>query len=329
MKNEINRRDFLAASATASLAAAAGLTTAGRAKAAETKTMMYKALKGHPSEETFKAWKAVGFDGMDTSGDPAWNVSPAEASKARSVAEKYGMKIHGVVRGWTNFNNPDKGVVAGDIASMETALKAAEAYGGDTVLLVPCRIGGMPMPKAWEFDIKFDEKTGRLKQVVAVDNSKYQKYIEAHDYATDATREAIRKLIPTAEKTGVIIAIENVWNNLWVKPEVFTNFVASFNSPWIQAYFDIGNHVKYAPPEQWIHSLGKLIVKCDVKDFKLNANGCGGKFADIRDGSVNWPSVVKELDALGRDKLWMTIEGSGGLSLDERSKRLDLILAGK
>ena len=65
-----------------------------------------------------------------------------------------------------------------------------------------------------------------------------------------------------------------------------------------------------------------------VKDFKLNENGQGGKWANFRDGSVNWPEVRKELDKLGKD-MWMTIEGSGGLSLEEKSKRLDLIAQGK
>ncbi len=104
------------------------------------------------------------------------------------------------------------------------------------------------MPEAWEFDIRFDEKTGHLKQVVAGDNAPYASYIEAHNQAIDTSREAVEQLIPAAEKTGVIIALENVWNNLWVKPDVFRNFVASFDNPWVRAYFDIGNHVKYAPP---------------------------------------------------------------------------------
>jgi hexulose-6-phosphate isomerase len=331
MKYHLNRRNFLAAAAGA--AGTAVLTPrrakASRAKAAEFKTKMYKALKGLPSEETFKAWKAAGFEGMDTSGEAGWNISPADALKTRKLAEKYGIKIHGVVRAWTNVNSSNKGAVAKDIASIETALRAAEGYGADTILLVPCRIGGMPMPKAWEFDIKFDEKTGHLKQVVAGDNTKYEKYIQAHDLSTDAVRKALASLIPVAEKTGVVIAVENVWNNLWVKPDIFKNLIVSFGSPWVQAYFDIGNHVKYALPEEWIRTLGNLIVKCDVKDFKLNPNGRGGSFADIRDGSVDWPLVRKELDKIGRDELWMTIEGSGGLSLEDRNRRLDLIIAGK
>ena len=140
--------------------------------------------------------------------------------------------------------------------------------------------------------------------------------------------DAVRRLIPIAEKTGVIIALENVWNNMWVQPEFFRNFVARFDSPWVRAYFDIGNHVKYVRPEKWIRTLGKLIIKCHVKDFKLNADGHDGKFVPIRDGSVDWPGIRKALDEIGYNG-WASIEGSEQLSVSERGRRLDLILAGK
>ena len=103
--------------------------------------------------------------------------------------------------------------------------------------------------------------------------------------------------------------------------------MASFDNPWVKSYFDIGNHVKYAPPQDWIRTLGKLIVKCHVKDFKLNANGHGGNFCNIRDGSINWPAVRKALDDIGYNA-WMTIE-DGTLSPQEHCERLDLIIAGK
>jgi hexulose-6-phosphate isomerase len=322
MINHMNRRRFLATSA----AVGAGL-MAGRTVAAETKfkTKLHKALIGNPSEQTFQSWKAAGFEGMEAR---AWSASPAQAAEGRKLAEKHGMRIQSVLRGWTNFNSPETSKVNADIESVATALKAAQGYGADAVLLVPCRIGGMPMPEAWEFDIEFDEKTSHVKRVAAGDNSKYAQYIEAQNYATDASKKAVEKLIPVAEKTGVIIALENVWNNLWVKPALFANFIRSFDSPWVQCYFDIGNHVKYAMPEEWIRALGKLTVKLHVKDFKLNPDGHGGKFVNIRDGSVDWPLVRREIDKIGYNG-WMTIEGSGGLSLEERSRRLDLIIAGK
>ena len=66
-----------------------------------------------------------------------------------------------------------------------------------------------------------------------------------------------------------------------------------------------------------------------VKDFAVDRNvPRGGQFVDIRDGDVSWPEVMKTLDQVGYDG-WMTIEGSCGLSVEEQSQRLDLILAGK
>ena len=315
--SSLNRRDFLAAAAAAT--AAGVLTQDCRADAP--KTGPFKAMIGVPSEPVLREWKEAGFDGMESTDRGA---SPAKAAAARKIAEKLGMKIHSVMYGWANFNNPAS--VAGDLKSVETALRAAAAYGASTVLLVPCRIGGK-MPEAWEFDIRFDPANGHLKQVVAGDNAPYAEYIATHDRSVDAAREAVKRLIPVAEKTGVIIALENVWNNMWVLPDFFQNFVASFDNPWVRAYFDIGNHVKYAPPQKWIRTLGKLIAKCHVKDFKLNPNGHGGNFVHPRDGSIDWPEVRKalaEIDYHG----WMSIE-DGGLSAEEFNRRFDLILAGK
>jgi len=320
MISRLNRRGFLAVSA----AAGAGLTLAGRLNAASTTTTLHKAMIGTPTKDVLKAWKAAGFDGMEST---AWDVSTKDAAAARTLAESLGMRIHSVLFGWGNMNGGDAAIAA-DVAKLETALKAAQAYGADTILFVPCQISGMPVPKPWEFDIRFDEKNSHLKQVFAGDNEKYRKYIEAHDRAVDSSREGIKRLIPTAEKAGVVIAVENVWSNFCVKPDLAANFISSFDNRWVKAYFDIGNHVRYAPPQDWIRTFGKLLVKCHVKDFKLNRNSPNaGDFCDIREGSIDWPAVRKALDEIGYDG-WMTIEG-GDLSLAENSKRLDLIIAGK
>ncbi len=315
----MNRRKFLAASA----AAGVGFSIAGRLNAARLETTLHKALIGVPNKETFAAWKEAGFEGMEAT---KWQALPREAAAARETARSFGMRIHSVLFGWGKLNGGET-ALSESVTKMEIALRAAQDYGADTVLFVPCRIGGMPIPRPRDFDIRFDEDSGHLEQVVAGDNSRYEKYIEAHNHAVDASREGVKRLIPTAEKTGVVVALENVWNNLWVTPSLFTNFVASFDSPWVKAYFDIGNHVKYAPPQDWIRALDKLIVKCHVKDFKLSADRNSGKFCNIRDGSVDWPAVRKALEEIDYNG-WMTIEG-GDLSPEEHGKRLDLIIAGE
>ncbi len=325
---QLDRRDFLAASA----AAGAGLLASSRVQAAPFKTKLYKSMTlGAPTEDLLRKHKEAGFDGMETN---AWSVSPDKAAKAREMAEKIGMKLHCVLYGWADFDAPDAAVVAKYVDNVQTALRACEGYGASALLLVPCQappVKNDQIPKPWDFDIEFDEATGHVTRVVKGDNSPYAAYIKAQNLATDASRRVIEeKLIPVAEKTGVIIALENVWNHLWVKPKLFANFVASFKNRWVKAYFDIGNHVRYAMPEEWIRALGKLTVKYHVKDFKLDPthrNPQGGSFVHPRDGSINWPLVREEIDKTGYND-FLTIE-DGGLSLSEFSERLDLIIAGK
>ena len=324
MTQPLDRRQFLAAST----AAAAGVAMAAgqRAGAQEPfKHKLYKALiVGKPTAEELGPMKEAGFDGVETRAI----VSPEEAEQAGEIADGLDMKIHSVTRGWAKFNSGNEEEVETSIKQTAAALRAAHGYGADAILLVPCKIGGQAMPQAWDFKIEFDPETGHLTKVADGDNGAYADYIAAHDHAYDTSQVAIRKLIPVAEETGVVIAVENVWNNLFVDPHHLAHFIDSCESPWVKAYFDIGNHVKYSPPEEWIPVLGERLAKCHVKDYKLNEDGHGGDWADIRDGSVNWPVVRRALDDIDYEG-WMTIEGSGGLSLEEKSKRLDQIIAGQ
>lgn len=320
MSRPLTRRNFLAGTA-----AAAGLVAAGhmpvRAAKPVFKTTLRKAqIMGSVTDKACEKFRQAGFEGIETT---KWSVTPEQAAAGKKTAEKFGLTIHSVMRAWTNFNKPDR--AAKDIASVETALKAAAGYGAGDILLVPCRTS-VKGPQPWEFDYEFDAKTGRVTKVVKGDNAKWADYIKAQNEATDATRAAMEKLIPAAERAGVVIGIENVWNNLWCKADLFTAFIDLFDSKWVRAYFDIANHVKYGKPEKWIATLNNRIVRCHVKEFKLAENGHGGKFVGLRTGSVNWPAVRKQLDAVGYNG-WMTVEGNPVTR--DISRKLDLIIAGK
>jgi L-ribulose-5-phosphate 3-epimerase len=320
MTCQIPRRQFLTR-------AAAGLVVFGSGfpmAAAQFRGRIRKAkIVGEVTESALEPLKAAGFDGVETT----YICPETEAAKGRAVAEQLGMRVHSVLRGWMDFNSSEPQKVEDSLENTRKALRAAKAYGADAILLVPCRVGGMPMPEPWEFDILFDQKTGHVTRVAAGDNARFAAYIQAQNQATDSSRSAVEKLIPLAEELKVIIALENVWNNLWVKPDLFRNFVASFANPWVKAYFDIGNHVKYAPPQDWVKVLGRLIAKLHVKDFKLNPDSHGGQFVHPRDGSIDWPAVRRALDEAGYDG-WATIEDNG-LPLAEFSRRFDLIEAGQ
>jgi hexulose-6-phosphate isomerase len=345
MKHPINRREFITASV--ALAGGVGLGIGPGIAAAQApatpaspltfKTKLHKALIARPTEDELKRMRDAGFEGVEGSRD----VSPEEAAKLRVAADKLGMRIHSVLYGWAEFNSRDQSEVDRTFAESQAALCTAEAFGADAVLLVPCRIGGggsgrratqpaLPMPRPWEFQIEFNEKHGHITHVIYGDNSRYADYINAHNHATDTSTEAIKRLIPLAEKTKVVIALENVGNNLWVQPKIFRHFVESFRSPWVKAYFDIGNHVRFAPPEQWILTLNSLLAKIHVKDYLLDpADPDGrGKSVNIREGSVRWPVLRQALEAVNYNG-WMTIESNSSISFEERNRRLDLILAGR
>ena len=275
-----------------------------------------------------KQVKGAGFEGMESLD---WNVSPEKARESqRPLREKLGLRnIHSVLLGWLEFNSKNPREVDDSLGKAEIALRAAQGYGASAVLLVPCKLANVAMPNAWEFDVEFDERTGHVHRVVKGDNSKFQAYIDGQNRATETSREALRKLVPIAKAAGVLVGVENVWNNLWVRPEMFKQLVESCDSPWIQAYFDIGNQVKYLiPPEQLFRTLGKLIIKCHVKDYKLSPDGHSGTWPNLREGSVNWPAVRRALNDVGYEG-WGTIEAPGNISLAEQNRRFDLIIAGE
>lgn len=354
MRPSVNRREFLTGSAgiAASVGLGASRVAAQPASAAPVtaprpqsppvsslafKTRPRKALIAQPTADDLRRIKDAGFDGVE-----GRVVPPTEAAALRTVAEQIGLRIHSVLYGWAEFNSPDRSEAERTFAEVEDALRTAEAFGADAVLLVPCRIGGggrrpgaitktpvLRMPRAWEFLIEFDPANGHLTRVVYGDNAPYADYIAAHNHATDASVEWVKRLIPLAEKTGVVIALENVSNNLWATPEIFRHFVQSFQSPWVRAYYDIGNHVRFAPPERWILTLGDLLAKIHVKDYRLDPADPDGRGTpvNIREGSVRWPVLRQALESIDYNG-WMTIESNGDIPFEERNRRLDLILAG-
>ncbi len=143
-------------------------------------------------------------------------------------------------------------------------------------------------------------------------------YADALKYAL----EALQKLSFEAEARNVIIAAENVWNNFLVSPVEMRDFIDRVNSPWVGAYFDTGNVLRYGIPEDWVQTLGKRIVRVHVKDFQVKIGNING-FVPLGDGDVNWPVVIAGLQAAGYDGP-LTFEGPGDLA--DISKRLDRIL---
>jgi hexulose-6-phosphate isomerase len=246
--------------------------------------------------DKFKLLKDLGFDGVEM--DSPNNLDNKEILKAR---DKTGLEIPGVVNSvhWRRpLSHPDPEVRAECVESMTTALKDCKTYGGTTVLLVPAVV---------DAEISYEDAYKR-------------------------SQEEIRKLLPVAEKTGIKIAIENVWNNFLLSPLEAARYVDEFESPMVGWYFDVGNIVRYGWPEHWIRTLGKRILKLDIKEYSRKKEREEGVWAgfDVKlgDGDCNWPKVMEALEDIGYNG-WASAEVSGGDAsrLKEISERMDKIFS--
>jgi hexulose-6-phosphate isomerase len=144
----------------------------------------------------------------------------------------------------------------------------------------------------------------------------------------------ICKLIPLAEELNVTLALEEVWNKFLLSPLEFARYIDEYNSPYVRAYFDVGNVVLYGYPQDWIRTLGKRIVKLHIKDFSFQRDKGNGtsvaRWVSPGDGDIDWIAIyaaLQEIDYQGTATLELT---SGDTDyLKEMRRRLALILSGE
>src|SRR5690606_20714492 len=88
-----------------------------------------------------------------------------------------------------------------------------------------------------------------------------------------------------------------------------------FKHPLIGWYFDVGNILRYGWPAHWIETLGKRIMKLDIKEFSLKKQQEEGLWkgfdVELLEGDCNWPEVNNALRKIG-DSGWASAEVHGG-----------------
>ena len=145
------------------------------------------------------------------------------------------------------------------------------------------------------------------------------------------TQATIRQAIPYAEKKRIHILIENVWNTFLIEPLTMARYIDELDSPYVKAYFDVGNVVRWGFPQHWIEVLAERIVKIHIKEYNLKVamnEGMGKGFAvPIGQGSIDWKRVCEELKKIGY-RGWATAEVNGGdrRRLAEISQQMDRVL---
>jgi hexulose-6-phosphate isomerase len=302
-RSSISRRAFLEASAAlttgvtllpqsaAAVAAAAasslGLNDPGRGR-------IFKAVKWGMIETggnvlaKFQLQKELGYDGMEL-------ISPSnlDTDEVRHASEQTAMPVHGFVdmKHWEiRLSSPDARVRDEGVAILQQCLRDAKSVGGSSVLLVPGKVTGPD---------------------------------ETHEDVWKRSIVEIRKVLPLASRLGVRVLIENVWNGFCETPEEYRDYLDEIGSPWVGAYFDIGNCRKFGPSEQWVRTLGRRIVKLDCKDWSQK-NGFSSK---IGDGDVDWPAVRQALAEIGFSG-WCTaeVQGGGRDALADIGERMNKVL---
>lgn len=237
-------------------------------------------------EEKFVLAKEAGFTGfeIDLSEDGPVNLTstPDELKALRKLAEKHGLELSGLMSFlyWgANAASADPAVREKAARILARQIEAAHLLGIDTILAVPGTVGVDFIPGA---------------EVV--------RYDVAHERAT----EFLRAALPAAEKAGVTIGVENVWNKFLLSPLEMRAFVDQFGSASVGVYFDVANTLAFGYPEHWIEILGPRIKRVHFKDYRRNVATVDG-FCDLLSGDVDWPSVMAALRQVGYDG-WVTAE---------------------
>ncbi|MDB5352955.1 MAG: D-tagatose 3-epimerase [Planctomycetota bacterium] len=276
MTPPIDRRQFLAASS-ATIASTALLTSSAVAEAAKPvrwkKAFMLGQTKG-PILPTFEMLREAGFEGVELISPNALDTD--EVLKAR---DKTGIVIHGVSGAvhWSSpLSSPDTGVVEKGLAAIRKEIEDVKLYGGTTVLVVPA--------------------------VVTKDVSYRDAYTRS--------QENIKTLLPIAEKAGIKLAIEEVWNKFLLSAPEMSRYIDEFKSDAVGAYFDVGNVVEYGFPQEWIKELGKRILKIHIKEYAKPR-----RFDyPLGEGEIDWKAVAAALREIGYNG-WVTAEvGQGDLN---------------
>jgi hexulose-6-phosphate isomerase len=292
----MKRRDFVKASAAA--LAAAPLTAAPSRLPIRKAVLVSMLPKELTYADRFRLAKDVGFEAIECHTTDGID----EENEIRKASEQSGVRIHSVMNRdhWKYpLSSSDPSVVATSMTGMKTSIRNAAAWGADTVLLVPAVV---------------NPDTG-------------------YGDAWKRSQEQIRKLLPTAEKAKVIIAVEEVWNKFLLSPLEFARYVDEFKSPWVKAYFDVGNVVLYGYPQDWIRTLGPRIAKLHLKDFQFKPDPVTKKsvadWVALREGQIDWKAIHAALGETGfHGTATVELPGGDASYLKEVSHRVDLIFEG-
>ena len=200
--------------------------------------------------------------------DPPYAAgSEKEFIKMRNIITDNGLELYSLAGGfyWDKcFTSDDKNQVGEALMLARRHIDAAAALGAPVILLVP----------------------GNCNKI----NGGHVRY----DDALKRAEEAMHILAPYAQERNVIIGAENVWNRFLLSPIEMRDFIDRINSPFVQAYFDIGNVLIQSWPEDWIRILGRRICAVHIKDYSFQK-----QFVPLLEGNADFGACMAALREAG------------------------------
>jgi L-ribulose-5-phosphate 3-epimerase len=211
--------------------------------------------------DRFALAKRAGLDGVEI---PSDYETQEQVEAVAAAAAEAGVKIHSVMCSshWAfPLSSTDEAVRLKACDGVRHALSVAKWADADTVLVVP----------------------GVVNEDVS------------YGAAYEISHKSIREIIPAAEEVGIKLGLENVWNKFLLSPLEMRDYIDSFESDLVCAYFDVGNILLYGYPHQWIEILAERICKIHIKDFNVGKRD----FVPLLTGDVDWPRVMNSLRGVG------------------------------
>ena len=151
-----------------------------------------------PIAEAMQEARDLGFDAIElcigSHGVLTHKTTQAQCRQIVETAQKIGIEIAGVASGESWGSSPsanDPAVRAKIIDFTKSALQVTQWLGTDAYLFVPGAVDVFFLPDA---------------QVIP------------YDVCYQRAADAVQQLLPTAEKLGVALGIENVWNKFLLSP---------------------------------------------------------------------------------------------------------------
>ncbi|HIE51522.1 MAG TPA: sugar phosphate isomerase/epimerase [Armatimonadetes bacterium] len=231
--------------------------------------------------------KAAGYEGLEIlltdEGDLPLGSTESDYQRLRDLSAQSGVELAGLCIGVSDRGSLTTGRPADAERFQEVtvqALEASVALGIDTILVIP---GGVTEEVPYE---------------------------RAYERALAGMKE----LAPEAERRGVNLAIEYVWNKLFLSPLEMRRFLDEVGSEYVGFYMDTGNMVIFGYPEQWIRLCGPYLKKVHFKDFRRR----GYQWTPLLEGDVNWPAVMAALREIGYDD-YLISEVSGDWAAHTRT----------